>query len=64
MSLSIPSYAKERAEICHDCDRLYKKSWTYKECGCFMKIKVMIPFVECPLGKWGSVTASEIIQSE
>ena len=44
--------AFKRAAICNGCDRLFKPTWTCKECGCFMKIKVRIPGSECPLGKW------------
>jgi hypothetical protein len=47
-----PKYAIDRAKICKDCDRLFKPTWTCKECGCFMKVKVMVPNIYCPLKKW------------
>jgi hypothetical protein len=42
----------ERAKICGSCDRLFKPTWSCKECGCFMKIKVRFSNSSCPLGKW------------
>lgn len=44
--------AFKRLEICNDCPRLFKKTWTCKECGCFMKIKARLENSECPLKKW------------
>jgi hypothetical protein len=44
--------AKDRMDICKQCDRLFAPSKTCKECGCFMSIKVWVPFASCPLGKW------------
>lgn len=49
--------AFERAAICNACPELFKPTWTCKKCGCFMKIKVRVPGVECPLGKWGPVNS-------
>lgn len=42
----------ERASICNNCDRLFKPTWTCRECGCFMKIKTKIFSAHCPLHKW------------
>lgn len=42
----------DRFNICLDCDRLFKPTYTCKECGCFMKIKVRVKTAECPLKKW------------
>lgn len=44
--------AKERLEICEQCDRLEKHLYVCKECGCFMKGKTKFPSSKCPLGKW------------
>ena len=41
-----------RFNICLGCDRLYKRTKTCKECGCFMKVKARLDFTTCPLGKW------------
>jgi len=43
---------KERLEICGGCDRLFRPTWTCKECGCFMGVKTTLEGVSCPLGKW------------
>lgn len=48
--------AVKRLQICTDCDRLFQKTKTCKECGCFMLLKTKVPFVDCPLGKWGKMT--------
>ena len=45
--------SKSRMEICNSCDRLMQPVKVCKECYCFMPAKVLIPIVECPLGKWG-----------
>ena len=44
--------AIERAKACADCDRLFKPTFSCKECGCFMKVKVKLENASCPLGKW------------
>lgn len=43
----------QRWEICASCDKLYKPTNSCKLCGCFMKLKVTLPFAECPIKKWG-----------
>lgn len=43
---------KQRLEACLDCDRLFRPTYTCKECGCFVKIKSAIGSMSCPLGKW------------
>ena len=42
----------ERLTICYECPRLFKRTMTCKECGCFLKIKTLLKDQECPLGKW------------
>lgn len=49
-------YAAERLAICSECPRLFKPTYTCKECGCFMKVKTHLKAAECPIGKWGKVT--------
>jgi hypothetical protein len=58
--VSLRELALERASICQDCDRLFKPTWTCKECGCFMKAKVFVPFAKCNLGKWEAVKDEEV----
>jgi hypothetical protein len=41
-----------RLDICADCDRLFKPTFTCKECGCFMKVKARIASQHCPIHKW------------
>ncbi len=48
-------YISERLEICKNCPRLFKPTYTCRECGCFMQIKARIPSQKCPLGKWDKV---------
>jgi hypothetical protein len=43
---------KDRLDICETCPRLFKPTWSCKECGCFMKVKAGIKIAKCPLGKW------------
>jgi hypothetical protein len=52
-------YAQIRLEICSECPRLFKRTYTCKECGCFMKIKTNLKNAECPLGKWGKYEDSK-----
>ena len=44
--------AVARAEVCNTCDRLFRATFSCKECGCFMKAKVKLKDATCPLGKW------------
>ena len=41
-----------RRKTCSECPRLFKPTFTCKECGCFMKIKSRLKLAKCPLGKW------------
>ena len=52
--------SKSRMDICNACDRLMKPVKICKECHCFMPAKVLIPIVECPLGKWEKIDARNI----
>lgn len=42
----------QRIKTCSECPRLFKPTFTCKECGCFMKIKTKFKQAKCPLGKW------------
>lgn len=44
-----------RLNICKGCPRFYKGTATCLECGCFMKIKTLLPESKCPLNKWGDL---------
>jgi hypothetical protein len=53
-------YIYERLEICKNCPRLFKPTYTCRECGCFMQIKARIPSQKCPLGKWDKVNQLDV----
>lgn len=46
--------SQERLAICRQCPFLFKPTMTCKKCGCFMRIKTLLPegAVSCPEGKW------------
>lgn len=44
--------AQERYDICKTCDSFRSITCTCKECKCFMKAKVKVRLMSCPLGKW------------
>jgi hypothetical protein len=44
--------AKERLDICKDCDRYNSVTTQCNVCNCFMKAKTLWPNAECPQGKW------------
>tara|TARA_R100000365_G_C2684104_1_gene28423 strand:+ start:237 stop:506 length:270 start_codon:yes stop_codon:yes gene_type:complete len=48
--LEVPSYARERYNICRECERFW--GGLCKECGCVMAIKTKFKKFSCPLGKW------------
>jgi hypothetical protein len=52
--------SKTRMAICNSCNKLLKPVKICKECNCFMPAKVLIPIVECPIGKWGKINARDI----
>lgn len=51
--------AEERLEICRTCEFFNKKSTRCSKCGCFMEYKAMMPYVDCPIGKWGVINTDE-----
>jgi len=44
--------AQQRFNLCKVCEKFYNPTATCRECGCFMKLKVKIKNVACPLNKW------------
>ena len=47
----MPISKKERMAICEECPNFTKVKFC-KICGCFMPIKVRLPMMKCPAGKW------------
>lgn len=47
--------AVKRLEICSTCEHLFQPTKTCKKCGCFMLVKTKVPFVDCPVHKWGKM---------
>jgi len=43
---------KPRLEICKSCEHYNHTYRVCKECHCIMPVKVILPFVKCPVGKW------------
>lgn len=52
----------EEAEEVKAANQVTRNKQTFELCGCFMPIKWRIPWVKCPLEKWGlhGLTESEI----
>jgi len=53
-----PLSEEERAvryDTCLSCEHFIHVTAQCSKCGCFMKAKTFLPFVECPVGKWGKV---------
>lgn len=48
-------YAKERYEICKQCDAFSNIVKVCGECYCFMPAKVLVKMFSCPVGKWEAV---------
>lgn len=42
----------ERLGTCSLCDQLDKEKLICNQCGCNMKIKVLVPGMSCPIKKW------------
>lgn len=45
-------YAAERYNVCKVCPHFITKIMVCKQCMCFMPVKVMLPFVSCPINAW------------
>tara|TARA_B100001939_G_C16879098_1_gene590049 strand:- start:468 stop:641 length:174 start_codon:yes stop_codon:yes gene_type:complete len=48
----IQELGKERFTICKECPELFHPTAQCKKCGCFMRVKVLMPDQKCPLDKW------------
>lgn len=46
------SRSQARLEVCAACPRLFKPTMTCKACGCFLRIKTLMPDQTCPEDKW------------
>ena len=44
--------AKQRLDVCYDCDRFNIITRQCTECWCYMNLKVQWHNTECPLLKW------------
>lgn len=44
--------SEARLEVCRGCPKLFKPTMTCKSCGCFLRLKVLLPASTCPEGKW------------
>ena len=47
-------YSEERLDHCRSCEFFIHESSQCKKCGCFMDFKTLLPFTNCPIGKWDS----------
>lgn len=45
--------SEERLDHCRRCEFFVEDSSQCQKCGCFMDYKTLLPWSECPLGKWG-----------
>ena len=52
-------YVQERLAICSECPEPFKPTWTCKECGCFVKVKSLLPSATCPLDRWPQRDSSD-----
>lgn len=46
--------AKERLEICEQCEYYKELTTQCIKCSCFMKVKSMWPSAKCPINKWSN----------
>ena len=45
--------SEQRLEHCRQCEFLEERTMRCKKCGCFLEAKTLLPWTECPIGKWG-----------
>jgi len=50
---------KNRISTCRSCPKFDPDQFRCAECGCFLNTKAKVPFEECPLKKWDSMSESE-----
>ena len=55
---------QERLNTCFICDRYDDKRQRCKECGCFVRAKVIFSVNSCPIGKWNSIAVNNTKQKE
>ena len=53
--IKILKMSEDRLNVCRSCEHFEENTSRCKQCGCFMELKTRIPFVECPVGKWGKM---------
>ncbi len=44
--------AKQRLDLCKQCEHFIEMTSQCKKCGCFMNLKTKLPNASCPVGKW------------
>ena len=47
--------SREKIRVCGGCEFLRKPLMQCSQCGCFVRIKSMVPKGECPKGKWKEI---------
>lgn len=56
--------SNRRISICKECPS-YDTVWSKcTECHCFMPLKTLFIGLDCPLGKWGTVTNTSVETEE
>jgi hypothetical protein len=51
--------SEDRLEICRTCEHFIAHNAKCSKCGCFMEYKSLLPYVECPIGKWKIINTDE-----
>jgi hypothetical protein len=41
-----------RFDICTECNDFNPENARCFSCGCYLQVKVILPFAKCPQGKW------------
>lgn len=44
--------SEERLEHCRKCEDFNEETSRCGKCGCLMDYKTLLPWAECPVGKW------------
>lgn len=52
VSVQNAKMAKERLDLCHECEFYLKIPKLCKKCYCVMPVKVQLANMKCPIGKW------------
>lgn len=48
----IQKQGQQRMDVCKICPEFKPSTGQCKQCGCFMRAKVLLPMQACPIGKW------------